>query len=242
MVQLLDMKGCGVVCVSPDRPNIYFKVRRRTDIATDFQPLVDSLLAERNETTRVIVYCKSLNTVADLYAHFQYTLGNNSYHPHDAEHISDNRLFGMYHANTSSHNKDVIQKSMQHSDGVVRIVFATIALGMGVNMVGVNTTWHYGAPASLEDYLQESGRGGRNGEKAKSVVFWKPADAPLRRDQSIPSNVEIAAVRHYLEDTTECRRIQLLRHFDPDLARTHNSRDSMSCCDVCAQTVVNACE
>ena len=96
--------------------------------------------------------------------------------------ISDNRLFGMYHANTSSHNKDVIQKSMQHSDGVVRIVFATIALGMGVKMVGVNTTWHYGAPASLVDYSQESGRGGRTGEQAKSVVFLKPADAPLRRD------------------------------------------------------------
>lgn len=37
-------------------------------------------------------------------------------------------------------------------------LFATVALGMGVNVVGVNTIWHYGgAPSSLEDYSQESG-------------------------------------------------------------------------------------
>ena len=98
----------------------------------------------------------------------------------------------MYHANTSPHNKEVIQRGMLDADGVVRIVFATIALGMGVNMVGVNTIWHYGAPSPLDDYLQESGRAGRSGEQAKSIIFWKPADAPLHPDLSTPSNAAIA--------------------------------------------------
>lgn len=100
------------------------------DIETD----LDSLLSKRNKTECVIVYCRSLNTVADLYAHFLYSLGNDSYYPPGAEHISDNRLFGMYHSNTSPHNKEVIQMSAQEPNGIVRIVFATIALGMGVNM------------------------------------------------------------------------------------------------------------
>jgi RecQ family ATP-dependent DNA helicase len=239
VIELLDMKGCELVCVSPDRPNICYEVKPRTDIETDFKPLVNTLLAQRNEAERIIVYCRSLNSVADLYAHFLYILGSNSYYPHGAEHISDNRLFGMYHANTSQHNKDVIQRSMQDPDGVVRIVFATVALGMGVNMVGVNTTWHYGAPASLEDYLQESGRGGRTGQQAKSVVFWKPADAPMRRDQSIAVNAELAAVRRYLENTLDCRRVQLLHHFDPDLSRSLPPRDPLFCCDVCACTLLH---
>ena len=38
---------------------------------------------------------------------------------------------------------------MDQPDGVVRIVFATIALGMGVNLQGVNTIIHYGAPRSM---------------------------------------------------------------------------------------------
>ena len=141
VIDKLDMKGCEMVCVSPDLPNIYCKVRPRLTI-DDFRPLVDSLRAERNKASRVIVYFRSLNTVADLFAHFLYTSGVGSYHPPGAEQISDNTLFGMYHANTSTHNKEVFQKSMQDVHGVVRIVFATVTLGVGVNIVGVNTTWH----------------------------------------------------------------------------------------------------
>ena len=164
-------------------------------IEEDFQPLVDSLRAECNKAKRVIVYCRSLNTVGNLYAHFLYTLGAESYHPLGAEQISDNRLFGMYHANTSAHNKAVIQASMQDPHGVVWVVFATVALGMGVNLVGVNTTIHYGAPTCIEDNFQESGRAGRGGDQAKSIIFWKPADVPLRKDQSILANVALACVR-----------------------------------------------
>ena len=78
----------------------------------------------------MVVYCRSLNMVADLYAHFLYTLGDDSYYPEGAQHISDNRLFGMYHANTSPHNKEVIQTSMLDADGVVRIVFSTCILAV----------------------------------------------------------------------------------------------------------------
>lgn len=235
VINLLDMKGCEFVFVSPDRPNIYYEVRKRINIETDFEPLIASLVDKRSNANRVIVYCRSLNMVADLYAHFLYKLGDKSYYPEGEEHISDNRLFGMYHANTSPHNKQVIQRSMLDANGVVRIVFATIALGMGVNMVGVNTIWHYGAPSTLDDYLQESGRAGRSGDQAKSIIFWKPADAPLHKDLSIASNVAIAAVRHYLENTTECRRIQLLRHFE--LNNTTATCNALTCCDVCAQGV-----
>ena len=242
IIGLLDMKGCEFVYVSPDRPNIYYEVRPRNDIETDTQPLINSLVAHHNKANRVIVYCKSLNMVADLYAHFQYALGDNGYHPHDAEHISDNRLFGMYHAHTTPHNKDVIHKSMQTPDGIIRIVFATIALGMGVNMVGVNTIWHYGAPSSLDDYLQESGRGGRAGDQALSIIYWKPIDAPLRQNLSIATNVEVTAVRHYLENSSECRRLQLLCYFDPCFASTICRCDPLTCCDVCTYAAVQNSE
>ena len=237
IVDKLDMKGCEMVSVSPDRPNIYYEVKRCSTIEEDLQPLVDLLRAERNKANRVIVYCRSLNTVANLYVHFLYTFGAESYHPLGAEQISDNRLFGMYHANTSAHNKAVIQASMQDPHGVVQVIFATVALGMGVNLVGVNTTIHYGAPTCIEDYYQESGRAGRSGDQAKSIIFWKPADVPLRKDQSILANVALACVRHYVENTSECRRVQLLCYFDPDLIKTLHHYDHLLCCDVCASSV-----
>ena len=172
-----------------------------------------------------------------MYFYFLTRLGADSY-PAGASEISDNRLFGMFHAQTPQH-KDVILSSMQNADGVVRVVFATIALGMGVNLVGVNRVIHYGAPSSIEDYFQESGRAGRSGEQAKSTVYWKPSDAPIRKVAD-PRNIEIAAVRSYLENNMECRRYQLLRYFDVNLATKLPTRDNILCCDVCASLAITA--
>ena len=137
----------------------------------------------------------------------------------------------FYHANTTSHNKQVIMQSMQKADGVVRVVFATVALGMGVNFVGLSNILHYGAPSSIEDYFQESGRAGRSGEHSKSVIYWKPSDAPLRKDLSNPRDAEIATVRHYLENDSECRRKQLLHYFDPSI-QVPDNKDFLLCCVV----------
>ena len=102
--------------------------------------------------------------------------------------------------------------------GVVRIIIATIALGMGVNFSGLNTVIHHGAPSSIDDYFQESGRVGRSGDQAKSVIFWQPQDCPLKKDLSNPRDAEVAAVRRYVENCEECRRYQLISYFDPELA------------------------
>ena len=62
-------------------------------------------------------------------------------------------------------------KSLEVPEGVVRVVFATVALGMGINLQDVNTILHYGAPLCIEDYFQESGRGGRSGETSLFTIF-----------------------------------------------------------------------
>ena len=63
-------------------------------------------------------------------------------------------------------------------DGIVRVVFTSMALGTGVNFVGLNTTIHYGAPRCIADYFQKSGRAGRSGEKSTSSLYW----TPVRKD------------------------------------------------------------
>ena len=70
-------------------------------------------------------------------------------------------------------------KSLADPNRVVRVVFATMALGMGVSFTGLTTTIHYGTPWSLDDSFQKSGRAGRHGEQSTSTIFWKPSDAPL---------------------------------------------------------------
>ena len=114
----------------------------------------------------------------------------------------------MYHANTPQHNKDVILKGLLVPDGVVHVVFATVALGMGVD---VNSIIHYGA---LEDYFQESGRGGRSGGDAVSTIFWKLVDCPVKKQPTTIRDHKLITVRRYLENVTLCRRKWLLEYFD----------------------------
>lgn len=232
VIESLEMKGCVEVTTSPDRPNIFYAVVPRIDIDTDFLCLLDTLRTKGVHTPRVLVYCRSLNMCADLYAHFHYELGDKSYHPLGSPEISDHRLFGMFHAGTPQHNKEVIINSLLSPNGVVRVVFATVALGMGINLRDVNTVIHYGAPQSVEDYFQESGRGGRSGEEAVSTIYWKPVDCPVRKQPTTLRDHELIDIRRYLENVTMCRRKWLLDYFDVKL-NTEASR----CCGNCAKSV-----
>ena len=45
---------------------------------------------------------------------------------------------GMFHSCTPDYNKDATLKSLESEDGTVRIVFATVAFGMGLNVAGLN--------------------------------------------------------------------------------------------------------
>ena len=100
-------------------------------------------------------------------------MGKSQYYPLSAPELSENHLFGMFHASTPQHSKDVIMESLQDSHGTVR---ASVAMGMGIYLHGVDTIIHYGAPSSIEDYFQASGRRGRSGDSAYSRVYWTPKD------------------------------------------------------------------
>ena len=127
-------------------------------------------------------------------------------------------------------------RSLAMPDGLIRVVFATIVMGMGVNFSDINLVIHYGAPQSLDDYFQESGRCGRSGENAKSVVYWKPSECPSRKEIKTTRDAELMAVRRYLEKTSECRRKWLSAYFDPGHA--HTSKEPTHCCDACFNEII----
>ena len=109
---------------------------------------------------------------ADLFSCFSYEKGKGQYYPLSAPKLSENRLFGMFHAGTPQHSKDVRMGSFQDCHGTVKVVFASVAMGMGIYLHGVSTIIHYGAPSSIEDYFQARGRRGRSGDSVYSIVYW----------------------------------------------------------------------
>ena len=58
------------------------------------------------------------------------------------------------------------------SNSTIRVVFATIAIGIGVNFLSIRQVIHIGAPRTLELDYQEIGRGGRDGKSTKAFCFF----------------------------------------------------------------------
>ena len=123
------MSEVVIVKLSPNRSNIMYVERRRTDLETDFSESLSTLKEKQKDTLRVIVYCRTLMICADLFSRFSYEMWKSQYYPPE---LSENRLFGMFHASTPQHSKDVIMGSLQDCHGTVRVVFASVAMGMGI--------------------------------------------------------------------------------------------------------------
>ena len=71
-------------------------------------------------------------------------------------------MVAMYHSGTSPSIQDHVLQSLKDPIGKVRIVIATNALGMGVDIKGLHHVINYGPPPDLESYVQEMGRAGRD--------------------------------------------------------------------------------
>lgn len=83
----------------------------------------------------------------------------------------------FYHAGLSKEERKACEDWFFASDD--GILAATCAYGMGIDKPNVRSVVHYGPPASAEAYIQEAGRGGRDGAPSTALLLYPAADAGL---------------------------------------------------------------
>lgn len=81
------------------------------------------------------------------------------------------------------HGKEKEKNMKLWIDEEVQAIVATNAFGMGIDKANVKTVVHIQLPENLENYYQEAGRAGRNGEKAFAVLLNSPSDVQYSENQ-----------------------------------------------------------
>jgi len=74
-----------------------------------------------------------------------------------------------YHAGLNDGYRAEVQE--RFAAGALRVVVATIAFGMGIDKADIRAVYHFNLPKSLENYMQETGRAGRDGKPAQCELF-----------------------------------------------------------------------
>jgi ATP-dependent DNA helicase RecQ len=116
--------------------------------------------------------------------------------------------------------------------GRTHVICATSAFGMGIDKADVRLVLHFEMPGSLENYIQEAGRAGRDGAPARCVLLYDPADANLQFRKGAMSEVKKREIERILRALRRAKRNrfgeivitsdELLR--DEDLAGLHGDR------------------
>jgi ATP-dependent DNA helicase RecQ len=164
MLRVLGLDDPVEVIGSFDRPNLHLAAVLHRDEDQRRAAVVDRAVALAAENGgRGLVYCAARAETGRL-----------------AEALRGRDVAAeAYHAGLGRARRDAVQD--RFSSGATRVVVATSAFGMGIDLPDVRFVLHAASPASLDDYYQQVGRAGRNGEPAVVELHHHARDTALQR-------------------------------------------------------------
>ena len=219
--KMLKLKTPKEFIAGFNRKNIFLEVKEKQK---PFEQASEFLKEHRGESG--IIYCFSRKQ-ADTLAVQLSVLGYNA---------------KPYHAGLSDELRQKTQNDFINDD--IEIIVATVAFGMGINKPNVRFVIHFDLPKSIEQYYQEIGRAGRDGNPAHALLLFSAADIFklkfLMQDKSTDevkkAEAMLSAISNYAQ-ANSCRRRAILKYFGENISegKLKEIQGDAPCCDFCSR-------
>ena len=118
---------------------------------------------ENNKTESGIIYAATRKEVESIYEGL----------------LKRNYSVSKYHAGLTNEERKENQEKFIKDE--IKIIVATNAFGMGIDKPNIRYVIHYNMPQSIENYYQEIGRAGRDGEESDCVLLFTPGDVHTQK-------------------------------------------------------------
>ncbi len=190
IIERLQLQDAAIVVGGTARENIYLSVSRCLDPSDQEKEVLEAATTTDGPG---IVYVATRKA---------------------AEHYADELAMrgvrsAAYHAGLPKRVREDVQQQFMAGD--VDVMVATSAFGMGIDKPDIRFVIHAQAPESPDEYYQQVGRGGRDGEPALGMLFYRPEDLGLARffTTSVPKADNVTAVLGAMATDGAAPRVEL---------------------------------
>ncbi len=207
IIELLMLEEPTVVTTGFDRKNLHFAVKKPEN---KYKEVRDYISAHRKDSG--IIYCLTRKLVEEVYENL----------------TKDGIKAAKYHGGLLDKERQDNQDSFIYDRALVMV--ATNAFGMGIDKSNVRFVIHYNMPRNMENYYQEAGRAGRDGEMAECILLYGGQDVitnqffiehEFEEDELTPDVRALVRERDreklkkmtFYCFTNECLRDYILRYF-----------------------------
>lgn len=212
---ILQLEESKLVVTGFDRKNLFFRVVHEQGVKKRDADILSYVKDHANESG--IIYCATRKNVEFVWEMLR----------------QEGIQAGKYHAGMATGERKQNQNDFIYDN--ITVMVATNAFGMGIDKSNVRYVLHYNMPQSLENYYQEAGRSGRDGENAECVLFYSAQDLMINRfllDSKTSNQEMLPEDMHVLREndeirlnqmrqyslTRDCLRKYILRYFGEDAA------------------------